>query len=125
MGSASVEVLHSLVIGAGQAGPATSYFLRRRGIDRVESDEDLLVVRAGDRVWRTRTVINARGTWTRPFAPFYPGIGTSAGEQVHTAHYPGAEHFRGKLAPVTDTLWVTRRPPVWRERFGAAAGLAR
>ena len=23
--------------------------------------------------------------------------------------------FLGELAPVTSTLWVTRRPPVWRE----------
>jgi cation diffusion facilitator CzcD-associated flavoprotein CzcO len=54
--------------------------------------------------------------------------------------YPGAEHFRGKrvlvvgggasavqflgeLAPVTETIWVTRRPPVWRtEGFDQEAG---
>ncbi|MFC7360684.1 flavin-containing monooxygenase [Nocardioides astragali] len=110
-------------------------------VDRVESEGDLLVVRAGEQEWRTRTLVNASGTWTRPFVPFYPGIGSFAGEQVHTAHYPGAEHFRGKrvlvvgggasavqflgeLAPVTETLWVTRRPPVWREDFDASAGLA-
>jgi Pyridine nucleotide-disulphide oxidoreductase len=110
-------------------------------VDRVEGEGDLLVVRAGDRTWHTRTLVNATGTWTRPFVPFYPGIDTFAGEQVHTAHYPGVDHFRGKrvlvvgggasavqflgeLAPVTDTLWVTRRPPVWREGLDAAAGLA-
>ncbi len=207
-----MDVLDSVVIGAGQAGLAASYFLRRRGIDhvvldanpqpggawqhrwgslsmadvhgiadlpasaapeptgraanavvpdyfddyerehglpvvrpvrvdRVESEGELLVVRSGDRAWRTRTLVNASGTWTRPFVPYYPGIGSFAGEQVHTAHYPGAEHFRGRrvlvvgggasavqllgeLAPVTDTLWVTRRPPVWRERFDTTAGLA-
>lgn len=206
------QVLDSVVVGAGQAGLAASYFLRRRGIDhlvldagtgpggawrhrwdslgmddvhgvadlpgspaprtsdlpanvvlprwfgayeqeldlpvvrpvlvdRVEDDGDLLVVRAGSRRWRTRTLVNATGTWTRPFVPSYPGAATFAGEQLHTAHYPGAEHFRGRrvavvgggasavqllgeLAPVTDTLWVTRRPPVWREDFDAAAGLA-
>jgi cation diffusion facilitator CzcD-associated flavoprotein CzcO len=205
------SVLDSVVIGAGQAGLAASYFLRERGVehvvldadarpggawqhrwaslsmddvhgvadlpgsaapggsplpanvvvpgyfadyerrhdlpvvrpvrvDRVESEGDLLVVHSRDREWRTRTLVNASGTWTRPFVPFYPGIGSFAGEQVHTAHYPGADHFRGKrvlvvgggasavqllgeLAPVTDTLWVTRRPPVWREDFDAAAGL--
>ncbi|GAA5124868.1 NAD(P)-binding domain-containing protein [Alloalcanivorax gelatiniphagus] len=111
-------------------------------VDRVESDGDLLVVHAGERRWWTRTLVNATGTWTRPFVPFYPGIGSFAGEQVHTAHYPGAEHFRGRrvvvvgggasavqflgeLAPLADTLWVTRRPPVWRdEDFDSAAGLA-
>ncbi|WP_242494861.1 NAD(P)-binding domain-containing protein [Nocardioides zhouii] len=110
-------------------------------VDRVENDGDLLVVRTGERTWHTRTLVNATGTWTRPFVPFYPGIASFEGEQVHTAHYPGAAHFRGlrvlvvgggasavqflgELAPVTDTLWVTRRPPVWREEFDASAGLA-
>ena len=111
-------------------------------VTRVESDGDLLVVHAGDRLWRSRTVVNATGTWTRPFVPYYPGIASFAGEQLHTADFPGADHFRGKrvlvvgggasavqflgeLAPVTDTLWVTRRPPVWRDDdFDAEAGLA-
>jgi cation diffusion facilitator CzcD-associated flavoprotein CzcO len=31
--SAGVEVWDSLVVGAGQAGLASSYFLRRRGIE--------------------------------------------------------------------------------------------
>ena len=28
-----------------------------------------------------------------------------------------AVQFLGELAPVTDTFWVTRRPPVWRQTF--------
>ncbi len=92
----------------------------------------LLVTAAHGRSWRARTIVNATGTWTRPFIPYYPGIGTFTGEQLHTATYPGREHLRGRrvlvvgggasavqflgeLAPVTDTLWVTRREPVWSE----------
>lgn len=110
-------------------------------VDRVEDEGGVLLVRAGERRWRSRTLVNATGTWTRPFVPSYPGAETFAGEQLHTASYRGAEQLRGRrvlvvgggasavqllgeIAPVADTLWVTRRPPVWREGFDAAAGLA-
>ena len=98
----------------------------------VEADDGLLEVRAGDRRWLTRTVVNATGTWSRPFVPAYPGAETFRGRQLHTHDYPGPEAFRGErvvvvgggasavqllgeIAPVAaDTLWVTRREPVWR-----------
>ncbi len=101
-------------------------------VDRVESVGDLLVVHAGDRSWTARTIVNATGTWTQPHLPYYPGIGDFRGEQLHTRDYPGPEHFRGRrvvvvgggasavqllgeVAPLAaDTLWVTRREPVWR-----------
>ena len=102
-------------------------------VDEVTEDEDgLLVVRAGDRTWTTRTLVNATGTWSRPFVPRYPGAETFQGQQLHTHDYPGPEPFRGRrvvvvgggasavqllgeIAPVTGaTLWVTRREPVWR-----------
>lgn len=209
----SVNILDSVVIGAGQAGLSTSYHLRRLGIehvvldaddepggawrhrwdaltmrdvhgvaelpddeppprdgqranqavpayfaayetahdlpvvrpvrvDRVEDDGGVLVVHAGERQWRTRTIVNATGTWTKPFLPHYPGMETFVGEQLHTVDYPGPEHFLGKrvlvvgggasavqflgaLAPITDTLWVTRREPVWRsDDFTPEAGAA-
>jgi cation diffusion facilitator CzcD-associated flavoprotein CzcO len=117
--------------------------LRPVRVDTVESIGDLLVVRAGDRSWTTRTIVNATGTWTRPHVPYYPGIETFGGEQLHTSRYPGADHFAGKrvvvvgggasgvqllgeIAPVAaDTLWVTRRAPVWRtDDFTPEAGRA-
>jgi hypothetical protein len=108
-------------------------------VDRVTSEGELLVVRAGDRTWRTRTLVNATGTWRHPFVPYYPGIETFRGAQLHTVDYPGAAwfegkrvlvvgggasavQFRGELAPVTDTLWATRREPVWRDDFDEGAG---
>jgi cation diffusion facilitator CzcD-associated flavoprotein CzcO len=198
-----VEILDSVVIGAGQAGLSTSYHLARHGVphvvldandrpggawqhrwdaltmhdvhrvadlpgaqipadtgderandvvpayfadyegrfdlpvvrpvtvSRVRDRDGLLVVEGRDRSWTTRTVVNATGTWTRPFVPHCPGIETFHGEQLHTVDYPGPEHFCGKrvlvvgggasavqflgaLAPLTETIWVTRREPVWR-----------
>ena len=110
-------------------------------VDRVESIGELLRVHAGDEAWTTRTIINATGTWTRPFVPHYPGQASFRGEQLHTVAYPGAEHFRGKrvlvvgggasavqflgeLRPITDTLWVTRREPVWNDASNEFDGRA-
>jgi cation diffusion facilitator CzcD-associated flavoprotein CzcO len=76
--------------------------------------------------------------------PYYPGQGSFRGEQLHPVDYPGAEHFRGKrvlvvgggasavqllgeIRPVTETLWVTRHEPVWRdatEDFDGRAAIA-
>lgn len=111
-------------------------------VTAVTSEGELLVVHAaGGRRWRTRTLVNATGTWTRPHWPPHPGAADFAGEQLHTATYPGAEHLRGKriivvgagasavqligeLAPVADIVWVTRRPPQWRTgEFDAQIGL--
>ncbi len=200
-----MEILDSVVIGAGQAGLSTSYHLTRQGITHVVLDADqraggawqhrwdaltmddvhrvadlpgaqippdtgaeranqfvpayfadyearfglpverpvrvrrvrdsagLLVVESDDAAWTTRTLVNATGTWTHPFVPHLPGMETFVGEQLHTVDYPGPEHFRGKrvvvvgggasavqflgaLAPITETLWVTRREPVWNDR---------
>ncbi|WP_334151933.1 NAD(P)-binding domain-containing protein [Microbacterium sp.] len=116
--------------------------VRPVAVDRVDDEDGILVVRAGDREWRTRTLVNATGTWTHPFLPHYPGMETFLGEQLHTVDYPGPAHFLGKrvlvvgggasavqflgaLAPLTDTLWVTRREPVWRnDDFTPEAGAA-
>lgn len=106
----------------------------------VSDDDGLLRIEADRGTWLSRTLINATGTWTRPFIPYYPGAETFAGEQLHTVDYPGPEHFRGKrvlvvgggasavqflgaLRPLTDTVWVTRREPVWRtDEFTAEIG---
>ena len=110
-------------------------------VTAVEDDGDLLVVRAGERSWTARTVVNATGTWSRPFVPHYPGQQSFLGQQLHAVDYPGAEHFRGRrvlvvgggasavqllgeIAPVTDTVWVTRSEPVWRDLAGEFDGRA-
>jgi hypothetical protein len=110
-------------------------------VDRVESAGDLLVVHAGPRSWTSRTLVNATGTWSRPFVPFYPGQETFRGEQLHTVDYPGPDHFRGKrtlvvgggasavqflgeLRPLTETVWVTRTEPVWRDEADGFDGRA-
>jgi cation diffusion facilitator CzcD-associated flavoprotein CzcO len=101
-------------------------------VQAVRDDGERLRVETTTGTWSARAIINATGTWDRPFWPAYPGRETFLGRQLHTADYDSAGAFRGKhvvvvggglsavqllmeIAEVTTTTWVTRRPPVWRE----------
>ncbi len=103
------------------------------GALRVETDRG---------TWRTRFVVNATGTWTRPFWPHYPGQESFHGRQLHTADYVAAEEFAGQrvaiigagvsavqlleeISHVADTFWMTRREPEWiDEDFDIPARMA-
>lgn len=108
-----------------------------------EGDGGRLRVETSEGVWSARALINATGTWDRPFWPRYPGQETFRGRQLHTAGYPGPGEFAGlrvvvvgggasgtqHLMEIADvaaaTTWVTRRPPVFREGpFGEEEGRA-
>ncbi|WP_342016357.1 NAD(P)-binding domain-containing protein [Devosia soli] len=90
---------------------------------RVESDRGL---------FSARGIINATGTWEKPYIPDYPGAESFGGQQLHTRDYRTAEQFAGKhvlvvgggisaiqlldeISKVTRTTWVTRTPPRFRE----------
>ncbi|MEU3690782.1 NAD(P)-binding domain-containing protein [Streptomyces narbonensis] len=102
-----------------------------------------LLVETSEGVYAARALINATGTWDRPFWPRYQGQETFRGRQLHTSGYPGPEEFAGKRVIVVgggasgtqhlmeiaevaaETTWVTRREPVFREGpFGEAEGRA-
>lgn len=109
------------------------------------------VVCARERTFRVETdafeltargIINATGTWESPYVPEYPGAERFRGQQLHTKDYRTADEFIGKhvlivgagisaiqlldeISQVTQTTWVTRRPPEFREGpFGEEAGRA-
>lgn len=105
-----------------------------------ESADGRLIVKSDAASWTTRALINATGTWTRPFWPVYPGMETFRGRQLHTADYQSADEFAGQhvvvvggghsavqllaeISEVATTTWVTRRPPQWRDTpFDEQAG---
>ncbi|MFD0404185.1 NAD(P)-binding domain-containing protein [Kitasatospora sp. NPDC127116] len=99
---------------------------------RAESErpDARLLVETDHGVWSTRALINATGTWTRPFLPHYPGH--FAGRQLHYAEYRGPEEFAGRrvlvvgggasavqvlseVAAVGETVWVTRSEPLYHD----------
>ncbi|WP_024800678.1 NAD(P)-binding domain-containing protein [Nocardia sp. BMG51109] len=81
---------------------------------------------------RVRGLINATGTWDKPFVPYCPGAETFAGRQLHAHDFRTAYEFAGKhvvvvgagvsavqlldeISQVTTTTWVSRTEPRWRE----------
>ena len=82
----------------------------------------------GDQKTNARLLVNATGTWGAPFVPHYPGAGTFAGTQVHTANYVSSEAFAGQRVVVvgggtsaigflleldgvaSELTWASRRP---------------
>lgn len=111
-------------------------------VRRVTRTDDGFALQASAGEWTTRGLVNATGTWTRPFWPAYPGRDTFGGRQLHAADFTDAAAFTGQhvlvvgggisalqllleVAGVATTSWVTRRPPVWRtDDFTPDAGRA-
>ncbi|MDM7990591.1 FAD-dependent oxidoreductase [Arthrobacter sp. zg-Y877] len=109
-----------------------------------EGDGGRLAVRAADgRGWQAWTVINATGTWDRPYWPYYPGRETFQGRQLHTRDFRSVDEFAGQRVLVVGggtsavqfllqlhragvaTVWSTRRPPEFTLRpFDAEWGRA-
>ena len=103
---------------------------------------DRLVVETDRGEVAARGIINATGTWERPYIPEVPGAERFTGRQLHTKDYRTASEFVDRhviivgagisaiqlldeVSRVTTTTWVTRRPPEFRTGpFDEAAGRA-
>lgn len=114
-----------------------------RAVRRADDDpEGRLLVETDAGAWAARFVINATGTWRRPFWPRMPGAETFLGRQLHVHDYASADEFAGKrvvivgagisavqlldeISHVADTFWVTRRDVRWdASEFDTAARIA-
>lgn len=97
----------------------------------VHRDGPAYLVHTSAGTWRAKAIMNATGTWTRPFIPTIPGFYTFGGAHMHTQDYRGPEMFRRRrvavigggmsavshLAEISQTAskvaWFTRREPTW------------
>ena len=114
-----------------------------RAVRRADDDPaGRLLVETDAGAWAARFVINATGTWRRPFWPRMPGAETFLGRQLHVHDYVSADEFAGKrvvivgagisavqlldeISHVADTFWVTRRDVRWdASEFDTAARIA-
>ncbi|KAA9085252.1 NAD(P)-binding domain-containing protein [Microbacterium radiodurans] len=117
--------------------------VRVRSVSRVDDDpRGRLRVATDAGTCDARYVINATGTWRRPFWPRYPGAETFRGEQLHVHDYVAAERFAGRrvvivgagisaiqlldeISRVAETFWVTRDELRWdADQFDTAARVA-
>lgn len=112
-------------------------------VRRVDDDpHGRLLVETDTGTWTARYVVNATGTWRRPFWPHYPGQERFEGRQLHVHDYVSADEFAGRrvvivgagisaiqlldeISRVTDTFWVTRHEVQWdASDFDTAARVA-
>ncbi len=116
--------------------------VRPVAVEAVRSRDDGRLDVVTDRgTWVARVIVNATGTWDRPFVPAYPGQSSFGGRQLHTVEYRGPDEFAGQhvvvvggghsavqllaeLSAVAETTWVTRRPPLWRASFDGREAVA-
>ncbi|WP_281153946.1 ArsO family NAD(P)H-dependent flavin-containing monooxygenase [Streptomyces sp. HYC2] len=104
--------------------------LHGTGVEAVRRGGDRLLVEADSGTWRTKAVISATGTWSRPFLPAVPGRRVFTGRQLHTVDYRSPADFTGQNVIVVgggnsgaqiaadlaldgrvDVTWATQRPP--------------
>ncbi|MER0093556.1 NAD(P)-binding domain-containing protein, partial [Corynebacterium sp. KPL2838] len=94
---------------------------------RNERGAFLVTLESGEQ-FSADTIVNATGTWDRPYIPYIPGIGSFGGRQLHTKDYSAVGDFAGQhvlvvggglsavqflleLEGITQTTWATRRAP--------------
>ncbi len=108
--------------------------VRVRAVTSPDGPQGPLLVETDRGTWRTRTLVNATGTWDKPYWPHYRGRDRFRGQQLHTHDFVSADEFRGLDVVVVGagtsavqfllqlaaagarTTWVTRRPPQFTRR---------
>lgn len=114
-----------------------------RAVRRVDDDpRGRLLVETAEESWAARFVVNATGTWRRPFWPRVAGAERFRGRQLHVHDYVDADEFTGRrvvivgagisavqlldeISYVADTFWVTRHEVRWdAAEFDTAARIA-
>lgn len=99
-------------------------------VNAVRKDESEFIVETDQGVWRSRAVVSATGTWSKPYLPPFDGASEFRGTQIHSAQYRSPAPFAGQrvlvvgggnsgaqilaeVSRVADTTWVTQTEPLF------------
>lgn len=99
-------------------------------VNAVRKDESEFIVETDQGVWRSRAVVSATGTWSKPYVPAFEGASEFRGTQIHSAQYRSPTPFAGQrvlvvgggnsgaqilaeVSRVADTTWVTQTEPLF------------
>ena len=121
--------------------PVKVHAVRTVPVPSIPTPDGGLVVETDSGTFTARLVINATGTWDKPHWPYYPGVESFAGQQLHTHDFRSVDDFTRQRVLVVgggtsavqfllqlaqagvETAWSTRRAPEFTSsEFTAAWG---
>ena len=97
-------------------------------VENITSENKIFKIYTTKKIYFSKAIIAAAGTWSNPFIPKIKGIDTFRGIQIHSAQYKNAEQFRNlnvlvvgegnsgaqivaEISKVTSVKWSTTKPP--------------
>jgi cation diffusion facilitator CzcD-associated flavoprotein CzcO len=101
---------------------------RNTTVTSVRKVRNSFIVETSTGVYRSRVIISATGSFSKPFIPHFEGSENFKGETIHSADYMSPDRFAGKrvaivgegnsgaqilaeVSQVTDTIWITQKEP--------------
>ena len=97
-------------------------------VKKVTKKDQIFVLQTSKGTFKSKSIISATGTWSKPFVPNIDGKNKFKGQQIHSSQYKSAESFKGQnvlivgegnsgaqilaeVSKVAQTTWSTRKAP--------------
>ena len=102
--------------------------IRGEQVIAVRKDGDQFEIETSNDTYKTRVIVSATGTFSKPYVPDIKGIEHFNGVTIHSSDYDTPDQFTGKrvavvgegnsaaqilaeVSKVADTLWITMKEP--------------
>jgi len=97
-------------------------------VSKVEKSEGIYYLETNQGIYKSKAVISATGTYSKPFVPSLNGVELFKGQQIHSAEYQNPNQVKGdnvliigggnsgaqilaELSKTKNTTWVTLKEP--------------